>query len=960
MTPDRLVEIEKLYHAALERPAGERPEFLAKACAGDEDLRREVESFLTYAESGGSLLDRPAWRPTGNSSTVTMPLAAGAQLGVYRIEAPIGSGGMGIVYRAVDTRLGRRVALKLLLDGAPGRQFQRRFQIEARAISSLSHPHICPLFDVGCQDGIEFLVMEYLEGRTLAERLKKGPLPLEEVSLYAMQILSALDHAHRKGILHRDLKPANIMLTGSGSQSATKLLDFGLAKALDPVHAEPATGDESTEYVTEPGMIVGTPQYLAPEVLQGNPADARSDLHAFGATLYEMLTGRKAFEGKSKGNVLAAVLRDAPRPISELRPGTPAALEMLVKRCLAKNPEERWQSAADLLAAFQLACAPSIPVTAPQAPGKPRTLSWSLAALSCLAVIAALALWWRGRTMETGRPVRFVISAPEKQTLVPKSAAPSPDGRSIVFVAAGESGESALWLRSLDEFDAKRLAGTEGALGPFWSPNARFVGFFASGKLKKIDLATGTVQNICNAAVDLGATWNRSGDIVFAPHNRVPIHRVSASGGEPVPITKLDSSRQENSHRWPHFLPDGRHFLFTARSSLKENTAIYIGSLDSKETRRLAAAQSNAAYADPGYLLYAREGTLLAQRFDSSRLALEGETFAIAASVGQITPSASAFFAVSADGAVLAYQEPQVRRSQLAWYDRSGARLSALGPEGDYTQPRLSPDGKRIALVSPDKESGNRDVWLMDVATGALTRFTSNPANDWFPVWSPDGARIAFSSDRTAPASSYSKSAIGEGGEELIFQPQGSGAAAVTDWSTDGRFLVYHAPGADANFLLWALPLYGERKPLLLVPPEFQYSYGRISPDGKWLAYSSTESGRDEVYVIPFGKQGRRRVSPAGGGHPLWRKDGRELFYIAADGTMMTVEVRGVDGFEAAVPRALFRACSASQSLRGTEEFYDISADGKRFLMNCLTGEGKPSHLIVELHWTAPLNNGRR
>src|SRR6266851_913302 len=587
-----------------------------------------------------------------------MSLTPGARLGPYEILAPLGAGGMGQVFRAKDTCLNRIVAVKVLMPRLAGDpEFQRRFQIEARAVSGLSHPHICPLFYVGRQDGTEFLVMEYLQGQTLAERLKKGPLPLEEISLYATQILSALDHAHRKGILHRDLKPANIMLTGSASHPAAKLLDFGLAKALEPRDREALSENESTEYITEPGVIPGTPQYLAPETLQGKPADVRSDLHAFGAILYEMLTGRKAFEGESKGSVLAAVLRDVPRPISELRPDTPPPFEMLVKRCLAKNPDERWQSAADLLAAIQLVTAPGIPV-APKPHSWPRVRAWNTAAAMSLALIAALALWWQGRRpTETGGAIRFVISAPEKQTLVPKSAAPSPDGRSIVFVAASESGESALWLRSLGEFSAKRLAGTEGAIGPFWSPDARFAGFFTPGKLKKIDLASGTVQNICNASADLGATWNRSGDIVFAPSNRVPLYRVSASGGEPVPITKLDLSRQENSHRWPHFLPDGRHFLFTARSSLKENTTIYVGSLDSAETRRLVAAQSNAAYADPGYLLYAREGSLLAHRFDAARLALEGEPFPIVASVTHVTPSASAFFGVSADGAMLAYQE---------------------------------------------------------------------------------------------------------------------------------------------------------------------------------------------------------------------------------------------------------------------------------------------------------------
>jgi dipeptidyl aminopeptidase/acylaminoacyl peptidase len=351
---------------------------------------------------------------------------------------------------------------------------------------------------------------------------------------------------------------------------------------------------------------------------------------------------------------------------------------------------------------------------------------------------------------------------------------------------------------------------------------------------------------------------------------------------------------------------------------------------------------------------------LLAQRIDAASLKLEGEPFSVAASVGHVTPSAGAHFAVSADGATLVYQEQQLLRSQLAWYDRSGDRLGTLGPEGEYSQPRISPDGKRVALVSPDKDSGNRDIWLMDVGNGALTRLTSHPANDWFAVWSPDSARIAFSSDRTAPAGIYTKSAIGEGDEELVWQPRVSGAAAILDWSTDGRFLVYHEPGASANDVLWALPLFGPRKPFLLVQPEFAYGTARISPDGKRLAYPSTESGRNEVYVKPFGKPGKQRISPAGGDLPVWRKDGRELFYIAADGLVMAVQVKGGEIFEAAAPRALFRACSASQSLRGGEEFYDIASDGKRFLMSCLTGEGKPSALIVELHWTAALNKSQR
>jgi Tol biopolymer transport system component len=863
---------------------------------------------------------------------------------------------MGEVFRGVDTRLNRTVAIKVLSpDCAAGREFRLRFQVEARAVSSLNHPHICTLFDVGQQQDVDFLVMEYVEGQTLRDRLRHGPLPLEEALLYAAQILSALDHAHRKGVVHRDLKPANIMLTGSGATRSAKLLDFGLAMITQ--HEAPAE-DQSTQIdITAPDQIVGTPQYFAPEILQGKHADARSDLHAFGAVLYEMLTGRAAFQGDSRAHVLAAVVRDAPPPVSSVRPDVAPALSAVLDRCLAKNPDERWQSAADLAAALRIAgVAPPAPSST--SPRKASRLAWLVTA-GALAAVAATLWLSRDRAGKTPAPVRFIIAAPDGWTLVSKAVAPSPDGRAIAFTATGPSGESQLWLRPLQSREAQPLAGTEGGNGAFWSPDGRFIGFFAQGKLKKLNLENRAVQAICNANVDLGATWNATGDIVFSPFNRVPLHRVAASGGEPVAITTLDTSRGENSHRWPHFLSDGRHFVFTTRSSMAENTTIAVGSLDSKEIHRLVPAQSNAVFVAPGYLLYAQQGALLARRFDLQKLALVGDTEPVAGvgAVGQQTPSAAASFAVSANGTMLAYQAPESLRSRLLWFDRTGKSGAPIGPEGDvYTQPRLSPDGKQAAVVVADKDTGNRDIYAINLDSGVMTRLTSNPANDWYPVWSPDSTHIVFSSDRTVPARLYRKAASGEGDEEPLGVTHSLEipGTAVTDWSADGRFLIYGTGGT-----VWALPL-ADRKPFSLIGPGFSHTDVRFSPDGKWLAYASNETGSEEIYVKPFSKPGRQRVSAAGGHHPAWSRNGKELFYVSTDGSMMALAVKIGETFEAGPPHALFRVCRASQSLRGAEEFYDVAADGKQFLMSCSVATAGPSTIHVELNWSGVLGRGAR
>ena len=834
-------------------------------------------------------------------------------MGPYEILERIGAGGMGEVYCAKDTRLDRIVAVKVLFEHADA----RRLEQEARAISGLSHSNICTLFDVGQHNGAGFLVMEHLEGETLAARLKRGKPAAEQAMQFAREILDGLDHAHRRGVIHRDLKPANVMLVKSGGRQSAKLLDFGLAKIS-------SARDTTETLLTEAGMVAGTLRYMAPEQLEGRPADIRSDIYACGLVLQELL------------------------------PHTETAAPGVLKRCLAEDPEERWQSVRDLRAAFELACAPT---PKPESPKRHRLLLPVAAAL--LVVLAAIAFWPRPRVAP--EPVTFTFEAPAGAVLIPWTGVPSPDGQRIAFVAQDASAKPAIWIRSLHSQRAERLAGTEGAVKPFWSPDGKFVGFFAEGKLKKVALAGGPAVNICNAAVDLGASWSASGDIVFAPFNRTTLFRVSAAGGTPQAITTLNAERHENSHRFPHFLPDGRHFFFTARSSDKESTTVYLGSLDSKETKRLFAAQSNAQYAPPGYLLFAREGTLMAQAFDTGKLALNGDPFPVAGGIGHITPSATGFFSVSGNGSVLSYQQATSASSSLAWFNRKGEsagnfrQLDRAGQApGELSEARLSPDGKRIAVVIPDKETGNRDIWLMEAATGAMTRFTFNPANDWVPVWSPDGAFLAFASDRNAKSSIYRKAVSGSGEEEMLVPPRSDGGVFPRDWSPDGRFILYNLDQGSQS--LWLFPVAGERKPVpILSTSEFLSAEGRLSPDGKWVAYVSRESGTAEVYVKPVATPGKIRVSSNGGAAPRWRRDGKEIFYMAPGDNLMAAAVTAGDTFEAGPPKPLFQTCGANTVFRPNGTNYEASPDGNRFLMVCQAPEANRRSITVSINWLAAL-----
>jgi serine/threonine protein kinase/WD40 repeat protein len=884
-----------------------------------------------------------------------MALTAGSRLGPYEITAPLGSGGMGEVYKARDTRLDRTVAIKVLPDHvAADANLRERFEREARAVAALNHPHICTLHDVGEQDGIDFLVMEYLDGQTLAERLEKGALPLDQTLQYAIQIAEALDKAHRQGIVHRDLKPGNIMLTKSG----VKVLDFGLAKLAPAAHVGIAgmTGVATqTSPLTGHGTILGTLQYMAPEQLEGKEADARTDIFAFGTVVYEMVTGKRAFEGKSQASLISSIMSVEPVPLSSIQPMSPAGLDRVVNICLAKDPEDRWQSAHDLASELRWIQEAGSGTgwgavrTRKWTPFSQR-IAWAAAGLFLLTSLLLTFAYFRGSTPSGARSVHLQMVAPAN-TAFADSVAVSPDGNWLAFTATDPDGNSSLWVRSLDSLAARSLPGTEGARQPFWSPDSRALGFFAGDKLKTTELSGGTPQTLAEASGDpRGGTWGPDGTIVFAPAFQGSLLRIAATGGTVSPAIALDPIRKEQSHRWPSFLPDGRHFLYyTSRGGGEEPGEIFVGSLDQQPPTRVIESSSLAMFAAPGYLLFARGTTLLAQPFDVDRLQLNGRPVAIA---DQLSSSGEAYgfrtFSVSSSG-VLAYHAGRSRRTQLAWLDRAGRELSVIGPPADHYAPRLSPDGTRLAVGRLNPDSTNGDIWVMDLARSIASRFTFEAADDVLPVWSPDGTRLFFSSSREGVQQLYQALSDRPGSEDSLLRSEAW--KAPDDVSPDGRFLIYETSDPKTRFDLWLLPLSGDRKPEPFVVTPFGEYGAQFSPDGRWVAYVSNESGRREISVQAFpGLGGKWQVSSAGGTMPRWRKDGRELFFLGADGQLMAAEVRLSASFESRVPTALFKV----SLLESPDPQYDVSPDGTRILVNRVS-RTEATPMTVVLDWAAGL-----
>jgi Tol biopolymer transport system component len=890
-------------------------------------------------------------------------LVAGTKLGRYEIRSKLGAGGMGEVYQGRDTQLGRDVAVKVLpTTVSTDADRLRRFEQEACAASALNHPNILIVHDIGAHDGTTYVVSELLEGETLRKRIGGTALGQRRAVEYALQIANGLAAAHEKGIIHRDLKPDNIFVTNDGR---VKILDFGLAK-LTQLDGNQVQTDVPTRRVdTDPGVVMGTVGYMSPEQLKGRPVDQRSDIFSFGAILYEMLSGRRAFHGESAAETMSAILKEDPPEVSDTNKSVSPALERLVSHCLEKNPEARFHSSRDVafaLEALSGSAAVANETTAqsfvPAAFRVSQWLPWTLAAVGLLLAGITIAWTYFHRQRTDAGPIeamRFIIAMPEKALIIGLPSI-SPDGRYVVFRLNTDDGKQLLWMRALGSFEAHPLLGTDGASQQFWSPNSRSVGFFANGKLKRIDVSGGSAQTICDAPSNYSGAWSRDGTIIFSRGVASGLYRVPAAGGMPTQLTEVDSARNEIEHIWPYFLPDGRHFLFLVRNAQPENSGIYVGTLDSKEITRLLQAHSSVAYAPPGYVLFVRESTLMAQGFDADTLELKGDAFPVAEQTLRNPIIGRAMFSVSENG-VLVLRAGGFVNNQLIWFDRSGKQLGALTPPGSYNAPALSHDEKKIAVSRVDRQTDTAaDIWLIDLERGSQIRLTTDAASDTFPSWSPNGDRITFISTRNGATSIYQKPSNGVSPEEplvtsaeLKYAPQ---------WSPDGQSIIYSQLNPKTNVDLYLLSLSGEKKSTSLLQTNFIEGQPRFSPNGRWIAYISNETGQFEVYVERFPATGAKlAISIGGGSQPQWRADGRELYYYAPDRKLMAVEVNG-DGptFKVGEARPLFeiRVNAIDQSFPGNG-YYTPTRDGKRFLVSSVPEAPERQQINMIVNWMADL-----
>jgi eukaryotic-like serine/threonine-protein kinase len=890
-------------------------------------------------------------------------LAPGTRLGPYEIVAPVAAGGMGHVYRAVDTRLDRQVAIKVLPpDFAADPQLRQRFDREARIVGSLNHPHICVLYDLGEQDSLAFLVMEFLEGETVAARLSRGPLPTDEVVRYATEIADALDRAHRHGVIHRDLKPGNVMLTRTG----TKLLDFGLARAPAEQIFSSDTRPPGETPITALGALVGTLQYMAPEQLEGRPVDARTDLFALGAVIYEMATGERAFPGQSQASIIAGILNHHPPPPSARQPLSPRWLDHIVARCLEKDPDDRWQTARDIVLELRTRRDEAPESPAPSTPALP-PIAWLLAGLAVAAILGVTAgsNWLAPST--TGEPsVRALVTPPERMLyqLTGDYAGPpavSPDGRRIVFAAVDALGKRQLWIRRLDSLTPEPLPSTDDGTFPFWSPDSRSIGFFASGRLKRLDLDAGSALALCDAVGGRGGAWGPRDVILFSPGVGGGLQQISASGGTPTPVTSIEGTPY-TSHRWPQILPDGRHFVYLAvrQEEGNDQSAAFLASLSGREPQLLFKTSSQALFAS-GHLLFLRDQTLWAQPFDPNSATLSGAPVAVARDVMQDPTIWRGIFDVNESG-VLVYQTGQPG-TLLTLYDRQGHQVGTIGERGIMFDVNIAPDGRHVAVNRGEPA----DIWIYELVRGTSLRLTFDKRNETLPVWSPDGRFVAYARIERDGKAAVMEAPVAGGEAQELLRP---GEDTVSDWSSDGKYLLLRqgemlmSPGD-----IWIAPAgkaagAGTKAHPLMVTPFAEY-HAQFSPNDKWVSYVSNESGRDEVYVMPFRPEapaeaalsvtGRVRVSTGGGILPRWRKDGSELFYLAPDMQLMAASIQSSgDSFSVSKLAPLFGV-----NPKAVGWVYDVMPDGQQFLVNSLGDEGRRP-LVLVTRWMAGSQPGGR
>jgi serine/threonine protein kinase len=974
MTRERWEQITRVYEQVLDQEPLARGAFIAEACGDDAEMRREIETLLAQDEEQG-LVDRPVWTIASDLIEPAPSLAPGSALGPYQIDRLVGEGGMGQVFRAIDTRLNRTVAVKILppSDGIDP-LLRERFGREAQASASLTHPQICTLYDVGSSDGHDFIVMEYLEGETLAARLAKGPLALERALQYAIELAGALDYAHRTGIVHRDVKPANVMLTRTG----VKLMDFGIAKRTA------AGTDGLSTSLTGQGAILGTVRYMSPEQVEAKDADHRSDIFSFGAVVYEMVTGRPAFEGGSPASTMAAILEREPRPMATLQQLTPPTLDHIVRRCLAKQPEDRWQSAGDLMRELKWAAETGgVASTASGAPADSkstsarvlsRALSWpALAVVLALAFLFVLGRWapWQHETASF--PLRFELQVPRITSALATGAdserrlALSPDGMRIVSMQSRSQSWIGLMLQRLDQFEAVPLPGTANSKSPFFSPDGKWIGYYdlSSGELRKVAVEGGSPVTICKVATPVsGASWTADDALVFAtgpePYGfeaGTGLMRVSANGGNPEVLTTPDTGQPGTSHHFPSALPGGRGVLFTIVTDGGVNARIGVLDSHSGKWRVLLEGGSGGEYVGTGHLLYVSRNTLHAVPFDLDRLELTGAAVPLLDDVAVPRAGAGApQYAVSRTGTLVYARESaaQYPMASLVWVDRDGAEAAITGaPERRYRSVRLSPNDDRVAL---DVREGPNDAWVFDLQRRTFEKVTTSPRNDDFPIWTPDGQKIVTGSN---PGLVW-RPADGSGADEAL--TKSTYIQFPISFTPDGTKLVLvQVKGSESELSVLTLNGSREVRPLTgLNTPAYEVG-GELSPDGRWLAYQSNESGQYQIYVRPFPDVAGARytVSPQGGVNAAWSRDGRELFYIAGglrdannrmDRTLTAVRVIEAGAefrFGPAVPLFNVGRYVAAVHTRS----YDVTRDGKRFLFLRLQTLSNTPDLVVVVNW---------